>query len=369
MMLALLAACADGESPRGDLGPDLLPPSDLLAADGDGGKAATADFVVQGCTRWSLGQCLGTVPLTLTFSALVQGHPTVTSWDFGDGSPPGSGLVVQHTFSATGVRDVSLVISEGNDTVSEQKKALVKVTAVPSGGPCQKDAHCARGTCVCSGTCAPPLSDGFCLDDCSGLSACAPLPDALVALACVDLRGGAVTAPVPWRGQVCLPLCTADVQCTRPGFSCRPAPGKAGWRRVCLPPTPGDAGDPCRKADGTTDATACIGGVCLDVGASGLCSADCAKGACPTGSRCATFPGQSNRALCLDICGTGDCAADPRLACELPNKTGAWGFVVSGNKDPEGTRYCAPRRCTSAAQCGLAGRCDSKNGGFCVPDK
>jgi PKD repeat protein len=328
---------------------------------GEGGPVAVVDFVVQGCTVRTQDRCAGAVPLVLAFSAVVEAQPLSAKWDFGDGSPGQTGMAVSHTYGKVGTYTVSLAIGGSGGTVSEQKTDFVVVDPVGPGGPCPSDSACASGTCVCQDGCPFPLSGGFCLEGCTG-AACYS-----VATVCVDLSTNVPDVQEPWRGKVCLPACSSDVDCTRPGFSCRVAPGPSGWQRVCLPPFPRVVGAPCRKGTGATDASLCLGDLCLDMGASGYCTAACGPTACPEGSRCAQFTGENQATVCLAHCAPGLCAGDPLLGCELPSTQGYFGFQVIGPPDPPGTRYCAAKHCSTDGDCGLLGRCDQDKGGFCVP--
>jgi PKD repeat protein len=58
----------------------------------------------------------GTAPLAVTLDATASSDPdgTIASylWDFGDGTPDGSGAVVTHTFNATGILTVQLTVAD-----------------------------------------------------------------------------------------------------------------------------------------------------------------------------------------------------------------------------------------------------------------
>lgn len=68
----------------------------------------------------------GGVPLTVNFTADVQGEPTDLRyrWDFGDNSPPANQLTTQHTYRATGDFTATLTVTgpdgEETDDVSIQ---------------------------------------------------------------------------------------------------------------------------------------------------------------------------------------------------------------------------------------------------------
>jgi hypothetical protein len=320
----------------------------------------TIDFVAQGCPVRTSTSCEGVVPLKLSFSAVLLGEPTSIKWDLGDGSPSESGKVVAHTYEKTGRFTVTMVASGADGTVSEQKSEFVVVQPAGPGSSCATAQACESKTCICRSTCPFPLDSGFCLQECQSL-ACY-LPDTV----CVDLsRGNAGTAD-PWRKQLCLPVCASDTDCTRPGFSCSLAPGIDSWHKVCLPPFPRFIGLPCRTAAGVPDPSLCLGGICLDIGASGYCSASCSPQGCPDGSRCIQMTGLSPQSFCMLRCTESTCQSDPLLACETPSPAGYYGFEIIGPQDPAGAEYCAVKRCTADDQCGVIGRCDKSKGGFCV---
>jgi PKD repeat protein len=175
--------------------------------------------------------------------------------------------------------------------------------------------------------------------------------------------GGAGSMPTP----LCLAACTDDTGCPA-GLVCRALPGLPGhgtWERACVPPFFRQLGDSCRNARGQLDDGLCGTGVCADLGALGMCSASCAAGAaCPFGAVCATFG--NGRTLCLETCFTSaPCAGDPLLACETGNGVGAQGFLTSPPA-PTAT-FCAPRSCTSQADCAPSGTCTPLGvGAHCV---
>jgi PKD repeat protein len=175
---------------------------------------------------------------------------------------------------------------------------------------------------------------------------------------------GGTSAPPP---ALCLATCASDDDCPT-GLACRTLPSGAGdgaWTSVCVPPTLRRVGDSCRNARGQLDDGLCATGQCADLGALGLCTASCAAGAsCPTGTACATFG--SGRALCIATCSTSaPCTNDPLLACETGSGGGALGFVTSPPA-PTAT-FCAPRSCTSQADCSPAGACTPLGvGAHCV---
>jgi hypothetical protein len=362
LMLLSPAGCGKQLALPADALPgDLLPAADLGGNGGEAGAGAVVDFAVSGCPTHTAGNCSGPVPLDLTFMALVDSSMTQATWDVGDGSESRQGLVVTHQYAQPGAYDVTLTVGVAGGTVSEHKDKLVQASAAGPGSACSADSHCINGKCVCTGgSCQFPLDSGLCLKSCEKSSHCTSGTD----LTCVDMSGGAASNAEPWHTHLCLPTCTTDADCSRPGFSCRLAPGVGGWRRACLPPSPRFIGEPCRKTSGALDDSRCLGGRCVDLGAGGYCTAACTPGSCPDGTRCARLAAGGGKDICLLRCGS--CSGDPWLACELPSKAGLHGFEILGTGDPAGTRYCAPRRCTQDSECGLGGSCSIKDGGFCV---
>ncbi len=73
----------------------------------------------------------GTAPLTVIFSPQVNGTltPFIYSWSFGDGSKPGSGPTVSHTFSGPGTYTVRL---EVKDASGGSDSAVLTVQVYPS---------------------------------------------------------------------------------------------------------------------------------------------------------------------------------------------------------------------------------------------
>ncbi len=366
LVAALLSqGCDDDPEPPVDAGSsERVLPSDQGGGN-DGDPSTSVDFVVQGCASLSATLCQGTAPLKLTFSAVLLKKPSTVTWDFGDSSKSQPGLVVTHTYTRPGTYDVTLTIGDSAGTVSELKTKFVQVIGAAPGDACQSDDACTGGKCICKGTCPFPLADGLCLVTCSKQAPCSTKQ------ACVDLTTAAAKQEA-WRTRLCLPRCTADKDCKRAGFTCRLARGVYGWHRACLPPFPGFVGAACKGAAGAgaPDHSRCLGGLCLDLGAAGYCTAACVTGSCPPGTRCARFTKDSKQTICLLRCDGSNCTGDPLLACQAPSQTGKYGFEVTGTSpDPKGTTYCAPRRCKQDNQCGLAGKCDAAIGGFCVLKK
>jgi hypothetical protein len=190
------------------------------------------------------------------------------------------------------------------------------------------------------------------------------------------VEGGArADAGSGWRQQLCLPSCLDDADC-RPGLLCRELPtadrspdgGVAlVWRRGCFAALLGDVGDSCLDGLGQPDSSTCLSGLCLPLGARGICSSPClTQTDCPSTARCARFSSAPQAGLCLPLCSASAPCADPLLDCLPPGSVG-WSSY-STDALPSGRGLCAPRRCTSAAQClGGAGRCLEAGGaGACV---
>jgi hypothetical protein len=158
--------------------------------------------------------------------------------------------------------------------------------------------------------------------------------------------------------------CAGDPDC--PGsHRCLEVLGADGaWTAACFADGAlGAVGASCADAGGAFDDAACAGGLCVPEGARGFCSSPCAPGGCPPSSACAAFADPTLGSVCVARCDEpGDCAGDPRLACEAPGGVGLKRFAV--DEPPAAGGYCAPRRCQAAADCGVGGAC---TGGFCAP--
>jgi PKD repeat protein len=362
-VVSLVACPADEPPPRDSAAdqPHVIPDG---IAGGEGGGTETVDFVVQGCEQRTASQCKGEVPLTLTFIAVISGAPTSFTWGLGGGAAAATGKIVSHTYTTPGTYDVSLTVAKSGGTTSKLKTAFVVAQKAGPGAACTDDGTCASGTCVCQGAagCPVPLNGGICLHKCE--QQCPQQPTKTI---CVDLSssagGGAANA---WRTRLCLPACATDAECERPGFSCRLAPTSMGWVTACLPPIPRGVGEPCRTAAGKPDHSLCLGGVCMEMGASGYCSGSCQVGTCPPQARCVQYGTTGAKPVCVARCLLGTCAVDPLLACQLPGLPGDHGFTVLGAPDPAGTTYCSTKSCKAAADCGLTGSCDEAAGGYCV---
>jgi PKD repeat protein len=375
--------------------------------------------------------CMGTPPLTLTFAPVSSAALTRFRWTFGDGSAASTDRAPTHTYTLPGTYDVSLVAEGAVGSVSRAHVGFVEVTSALTGAPCDVDAQCGPDLfCLCGqgAPCADPFTRGVCARACPAAgcgerAACARVdvtaravatssdasPDGVRDAAtgdapdapAFDAADGAIDGPraadapadAPFTSDsasdradaatadgaadasqapaavtpVCLAACASDADCPT-GLGCRTLPGTAGagsWASVCVPPSLRRVGEPCRDAEDRLDDQLCATGVCTDLGAIGLCSASCAGGAaCPSGAACATFG--DGRALCLATCSTSaPCARDPLLDCETAAGVGALGFLTSPPA-PTAT-FCAPRTCTSGADCSPSGTCKPLGvGAHCV---
>src|SRR5450432_1313220 len=404
------------------------PTGDTPSADVPG--ALVLDFAATGCDTVDAGAaradagtapCTGAPPLELTFSPVSSAALTRFRWTFGDGSPPSTELAPRHVYLLPGSYDVSLVAEGAVGSVSRERTGFVQVTAIAAGAVCDVDAQCGPGLfCLCGqgAPCGDAFTHGVCTSACPAAgcgagAACAIVEvppriapaagdagleagdasdaadagetasardaaalDAAAQSDATDARaeadhagdgaaagdgGGAVPTPL------CLAACTDDTGCPM-GLVCRALPGSGGpgsWERACVPPFFRQLGDTCRDAKGRLDDARCGTGLCADLGALGLCSSLCAAGtACPQGAACATFGNGS--ALCLETCApSAPCTADPLLFCEAGNSTGALGFLTS--PPAPGATFCAPRTCTSQADCGPSDTCSPLGvGAHCV---
>jgi PKD repeat protein len=377
--VALAGACGDD----GVAGPDAAPaPADaapLVDAQvpGDAAPALTwVDFAIAGCAATSPGDpgldagpgsaaCQGQAPLTVQLAAVVPAAVDVYVWDFGDApaSDPDAGPVPDgptptHVYELPGVYDVSLSVRGPGGSAMARRQAAVVVTAAVLGAPCQRDAQCgADRECVCDGEsgCAAPLRAGMCSASCGPDAPCA-------GGVCANLAAAAPAEPLDWQRSLCVPACEAGV-CPA-GLTCQEFPAGDGqaWVQGCFAPgVLGAIGSSCKDASGAPDPHACAGGVCLDIGARGACSAPCADTACPASAACASLDSETP-AMCVQRCteGAGDCLLDPWLACEAPGAPG--GFIVTEPASPDG--YCTPRTCTEPEACGPDGTCTA---GYCAP--
>jgi len=296
--------------------------------------------------------CTGGAPLAITFQAISPSPIDEYRWRFGDGGPmqdPIRDSNPLHIFELPGSYDVSLTASGPGGSSVASKTAFIVVTAADLGARCTDDPQCEAGECICAdGDCPPALDQGLCAARC-GASPC-------VDGVCVALAPGA-GAIDDWHDDLCVHDCSAAPTSCPAGTTCqslRDATG--GFVRGCFAPGILAAiGHSCVDADGAPDPAMCASDQCLDEGARGMCSASCATSAdCPEESVCATFGGPLGK-LCIARCSLFACDEDPLLACEAPGITADKGFTV--DETPAAAGYCAPKRCTSAEQCGQDGAC------------
>ena len=350
-----------GGADAGDDGPfaDATTPADAITP-------LSIDFTATGCDSFDLdaSRCTGAAPLTVTLSPVASPSVTQFLWDFGDGTPSSKERAPTHVYTFPGSYAVSLVGAGPGGTLSRMRRDFIVVPMTATGWPCDVDAQCSSGHCVCgsAGSCGAGFLRGICTTDC----AAAPCGDGTV---CADLSLGTPAAPVaaaPYQRALCLAACADDTACAA-GLHCRSLPASGGgiihvWVRACFAAVPGDVGDPCRGPDGALTGSACTSGGCADLGALGICSASCdATGGCPAGAVCARFG--DGRLLCVRSCaGAADCAADPLLACESAGMTGALGFNIVSPGVP--ATACAPRSCATSDDCQPSGTCAD---GHCGP--
>jgi hypothetical protein len=362
LLLLLLTSCRNASAPGADAAVTLRPAD--AAVPGDAVSIPLAvDFTVSACPRFEDGpRCTGPAPLTLEFVPLATVSVTKYLWDFGDGTAKSSARAPQHTYAFPGTYDVTLVGGGVAGSAPRARLGFVVVTANKTGDPCDVDQQCeSRLRCICGSAtkCTPAFARGLCATGCTG-------SDCQTGETCADLSLTALPdGPDPWQQALCLKSCQSDDDCTA-GLHCRdlPAAGGAGsWVRGCFPGAPGAPGASCRNASGQLRNDACITGQCVDLGANGLCSLDCARAPCPPGTSCADMT--DGRHVCLQRCAVGvTCDRDPLLACTPPNM-GPLGFTVPGGEAM--VSYCAPKVCSNHEDCGPAGTCrDDQTGAHCV---
>ncbi len=356
-----LAGCDDSTTAPVEAGVD--------AALADGGvpldtlsSALAIDFTVAGCSRTDAATtCTGAAPLTVTFVPITSGDLSEFFWTFGDNTQ--STLInPQHTFALPGRYDVTVIGGGAAGAVSRQRAGFIVATTNPIGAGCDVNAQCEPDlSCVCGSAdqCAAAFARGLCSRSCRD-SAC---PGGAV---CADLTlSGGSSEETPWRKPLCLAACGKDADCAA-GLRCRDLPGRfpAGrFVRACFAEIPAAAGSACRTAGGLLDNSACVTGLCADLGAFGLCSQTCDDSVCPPFTACARFGSGAN--LCLPVCTPSyPCTHDPLLACGAAGGPGPASFVVA-NAAPE-ARFCAAKICQSDAECAPTGVCQIVDGvGHC----
>jgi hypothetical protein len=361
LVMLLLASCRNGAAPGPDGSVNIRPADAAVFGDATSIPLAV-DFTVSACPRFESGpRCSGPAPLTLEFVPLATASVTKYLWDFGDGTTKSSARAPLHTYALPGIYDVTLVGGGVAGSAPRARLGFVVVTANQTGDPCDVDQQCdSRLRCICGSAakCTAAFTRGLCSTGCGGGCQAQEV--------CADLSLTAASdGAEPWQQALCLKSCQSDDECGA-GLHCRdlPAAGGAGtWLRGCFPGAAADAGTSCRNASGQLRNDACLTGQCIDLGANGLCSLDCAHTPCPPGTSCADLA--DGRHLCLQRCGAGvACDRDPLLACTAPN-AGPLGFVVPGGDAT--TAYCAPKICANHEDCGTAGTCrDDQSGAHCV---
>jgi hypothetical protein len=334
-------------------GPDAGPETGEPANGGVDARPAvqSVNFTVRDCPSFdpTIPQCTGPAPLTVSFIPITSGDIGRYYWDFGDDARSGDSYPT-HTYTQPRSYDVTVF---GFGTTNSQKRLsqFIKVTANPLGAACELDTQCQSGlTCLCGSTdqCPTAFATGLCTQSC-GPSACP------AAGLCADLTLGKPVPPGPgddWRDRMCLRRCGKDADCAT-GLRCRlvPVAGSPNtWERGCFYGLPGDMGAPCRSAGGVPQNQLCLSGLCADMGALGVCSADCTGRSCPEGTACAAFNDQ--RKLCLKPCPTAEtCRDDPLLECQVSGGLGPLAFTAPG------LSLCAPKDCGSDMTCAPAGIC------------
>lgn len=345
-------AGADGPRQDREVTPEVAP------------EPLAVDFTASGCTpipRGTTPVCAGAAPLAVRFAPILAGPVETLLWSFGDATASTEATPL-HLFALPGRYDVTLTIGGRGGSATRTRHGFIEVIGNPLGGRCEVDAQCLEGLrCLCGSadSCAAAFTRGLCVQDCAE-GGC---PDGSV---CVDLSlSGAVTPESPWRSRLCLRACAGPQDCA-PGLACRelPGPGQASWPRACFVELPRPAGAACRNTNGLLDQTACVTGVCEDLGALATCAPSCDEAPCPTGTSCALLPGGALR--CIPRCSPEQpCTGDPLLSCQPPGRPGPRGFVVPDG--PADATYCMPRPCAAPGDCAPAGTCLlDEGGGHCV---
>jgi PKD repeat protein len=345
---------------------------------GDAAAPVVAGFVTLDDRR------TGVAPLRVTFLPVTRGVVTTYRWEFGDGTAPESSRAPEHLYQVPGSYRVSLSISGPGGSDSLDIEDYIEVLPAADGDACSNDDQCAGGTCLCGGDdngCPSSLQAGLCGSGCA-TSECG------AGTLCIDLgrsvgsasppsapAASSVSSAAQWQQAICLPRCTQDADCLRPGFRCRALPPAAGpgagpgdlpaYVSACLSTEPRAIGQPCAEntaAPAPGPQGGCAFGVCLDHGLNGLCSAPCRGAAdCPPDTACVRFASatDADAGVCLLRCeSAGLCTSapgDPLLGCELPGGPGPDGFNLVDSTTPTG-RFCSPRRCRTDEEC-APGRC------------
>ncbi len=374
VLLAALCGCGGGGGndvpDAAVLITDARPATDAAAgSDSASSESLTwVDFAISGCDpdQSADAVCRGSAPLALQFTAIAPAAVDVYVWDLGvdtEGQPPIAVPNPRFTYALPGLYDVVLTVRGPGGTAELARPGVIEVEAAALGASCTLDAQCGEAaSCLCgadtegASTCPSALQSGLCSVSCGPDSGCA-------SGVCADLAASQPSDPAPWQAAMCLPACGPEGDCPA-GLLCQALPAgdaEDGWVEACFAPNLlAPVGGSCRGADGSLRDQRCAGGLCLDIGARGACSAPCDTRACPTSAACARFSGD-DRDVCVARCQGESCADDPWLACEPAGA--AQGFeVISEPPDPAG--YCTPRTCEEASECGPDGACTA---GFCGP--
>lgn len=379
-----------------------------------GGSAILGLFTISGCKELSFSlpstgldlepQCSGVAPLRVRLVLLAVGATThrfqlmrdVQPRDGGtqDGDagilPDGGSdslldeasshaVAPEVLLSVPGTYRVSLGVAGPGGTAAAAGVIIVQPARL--GAACDSDIQCASGLrCLCGqgasdGSCPAGLSAGMCTQSCDAMACPA---DSV----CLDLSRSAVPQNVDggaasdaWRRPICVPSCKGNADC-RGDLSCRelpllqaaaPAGGPYTWGRACFAGTPGGVGQSCIGGDEKPSPSACALGLCETLGLRDLCTAPCDVN-CPSSAACAVWNGPAPPApagaRCLLRCDALQPCGDPLLDCLPAGASGALGFKLP--TEPAGTMVCAPRRCTSFADC-LGGQCVALGGAsFCT---
>jgi PKD repeat protein len=364
------AACGKGSIPVADGGTDLAA-ADTHPPPGDIPVSLAVDFAVENCPLFDpvALTCTGSVPLAIRFVPLATTTVTSCQWDFGDGSARDFETAPSHVYSRPGTYTVKIIATDvGGGLVTKVHTGFIVAQANVLGDPCDSSQQCGQGLfCLCpaSAACSTGPSRGMCTSACASRfcgdrQVCANLLTPTPPPATTE----------PWQTSLCLPECTLDSDCLA-GLRCRtlpPGPAGSAWVHGCFAEVPGDVGEPCMDASGNLRDDLCVGGLCANLGAQGMCSMDCARASCPPGSDCVVFG--DGRELCLRPC-TGSlsfpCDLDPLLECIIPNP-GDLGYQLPSNSSSSfASSYCAPKSCLKDEACRPTGTCQAQTGaGHCV---
>ena len=132
----------------------------------------------------------------------------------------------------------------------------------------------------------------------------------------------------------CLRRCTMDRDCPA-GRRCRLVPVAGHVRSLgagLLLRLPGrDLGAGCRGPSGLTQNELCLGGLCADLGALGMCSLDCTSRPCPTGHGLRRFQRRAAGLSCAPARATCPAGTTPCWPVCRPGDAGPLGFTAAGS--------------------------------------